>query len=118
MRIANDLLTLTDTDLSADLTASGIDCSTCWHAGFQIKIASASSLNGTFNIQATLDEVKEEFQVTNWITIDTQAVSSLSAAAIYLKTYENIPYTFMRVTWIASSGTGTLTEIRATAKGA
>lgn len=116
MKIFNDSLTLSSTDLSGTVTSEAIGTSQVQFTGFQIKIGAASGLSGTFSIQASLDEVPNPDLVTNWAEVASQAVSTLSAPAVYIKTQTDNAYSFMRVVFTNSAGTGTLSEIRVLGK--
>lgn len=112
MKVLNDLLDLSATDLSSSITSQVIQVWQSQFTAFQIKVSAASSLSGTFDIQASLDEVQHATDIVNWSSVATQSVSSLSAPALYLKTQTDNPYNYMRVVWTPSAGSGTLAEIR------
>jgi len=116
MKIFNDALTLSATDLASTVTTSAVSTGLVQFTGFQMKISAAAGLSGTFSIQASLDEVADGSLVTNWAEVASQAVSSLSAPAVYIKTQTDNAYSFMRVVWNNSAGTGTLGEVRALGK--
>ena len=112
MKIFNDLLTLSATDLSSTITTSAVQVWQTQFTAFQIKVSAATGLSGTFNIQASLDEVQHPSDIVNWVTVDSQSVSSLGAAIVYMKSQTDNAYNYMRVTWTPSAGSGTLAEVR------
>jgi len=116
MKIFNDSLTLSGTNLASTITSSAVNTNLVQFTGFQIKVSAATGLSGTFSIQASLDEVSDGSLVTNWTEVASQAVSGLSASAVYVKTQTDNAYSFMRVVWTNSAGTGTLAEIRVLGK--
>ena len=117
MKTFNDLLSLSATDLASTVTTEAIQVANMHLTSFQIKVSAATGLSGTFNIQASLDEVQKPTDVVNWVNVATETLTTLGAANVYIKSQADNCYNFMRVSWTNSAGTGTLSEIRMMGKG-
>lgn len=122
MRIANeDLLngTLPDMVGSFNLRALwlGHICN------YSIQLIFTGAPVGTFKLQASNDpgmpdggQTPQAANVTNWTDI-TGSPQAISAAGNIMWNVENAGYTFVRVVYTVTSGTGTLTSARANVKG-
>lgn len=93
-------------------------------ANFAIQLVFTGTPGGNFTLQASndqgsIDSASGSMQVsgiTNWTTVaDSAAV--VAAAGDVMWTVENAGYTWVRVVWTATSGSGTLTSARAYVKG-
>lgn len=122
MRIANDLITLDSTDLSANITSEPI-----WLAhicNYSIQLVFAGAPQGEFKLQLSNDfgnaqaaqEDNRDFQITHWTDI-TGSEQAILAAGNHTWQVQNAGYRWVRVIWTFSSGTGTLSSARFNVKG-
>jgi hypothetical protein len=77
-------------------------------ASFQFTVASGS-LNGTFNVQASNDlavgAYPNQFQPTNWNTLNSMSVVSSSSAGTSVLIGQNeFAYEYLRIQFIANNG--------------
>ena len=93
-------------------------------ANYAIQLVFTGSPQGNFKLQASndvgsIDSASASTQVsgiTNWTDIADSAVT-VSAAGDVMWTVENAGYTWVRVVWTATGGSGSLTSARAYVKG-
>lgn len=122
MRIHNQTLTLSSTDMSqTSITSSGI-----WlgHiSDFSIQLVFTGSPVGTFKLQASNDQGNEDkgnggwsdSGVTNWTDLDS--AQAISAAGNLMYNYRGAGFRWVRLVYTKDSGTGTITVARANCKG-
>lgn len=113
---SNVLSTWPSTDLSSSINGPWFKMGTCEMASFLLTWTNAATLNGVFKIQTSVAPVGlndtaptnsfstlegSEFTMTSGvINGDTNLQINISAC----------PFTWARVVWTATSGTGTLSE--------
>lgn len=91
---------------------------------YSIQLVFTGSPGGNFKLQASNDpgqpnaasEAQQVVGVTNWTDV-LDSAQTISAAGNHVWTVENAGYTWVRVVWTATSGSGTLTSARANGKG-
>lgn len=127
MRINNEnLLELDGTATDSDLSAN-IDLKPCWLGhicNYSIQLVFTGSPQGNFKLQMSNDpgkpnassEAEKYVGITNWTDIADSA-QTISAAGDHAWQVENAGYTWVRVVWTATGGSGTLTSARANVKG-
>ena len=125
MRIFNDDLVFSDTDMSADIVSEPVYLGHI--AYYSIQLIWEGDPDGTFtlemsndagNIQAASQEDRD-FQITNWTTIGNSA-SIVSAEGDLGYNVENAGYRWVRVVFSANSAganTPTLSIARVNGKG-
>lgn len=123
MRIANHTLSLSSTDLAqASITSEGI-----WlgHVSdFSIQIVFTGAPVGSFKLQASNDEGREDQGnggwnddgVNNWSDVSSTTIA-ISAAGDFIFNYANSGFRWFRVVYTRASGTGTITVARYNTKG-
>lgn len=121
MRIKNDELTLSSTDM----TAATITSDPIWlgHiANFAIQLVFTGTPNGTFKLQASNDEGArdtyiESPSISNWTDVDGSS-QVISAAGDHMWNVQNCGYRWIRIVWTDSStGAATITSARMNVKG-
>lgn len=92
-------------------------------ANYAIQLVFTGTPGGNFKLQACNDEVDPrmpqaqiEAALVNWTDI-LDSAQVISAAGNHMWTVENAGYTWVRVVWTQTSGTGSLTSARAYVKG-
>lgn len=90
---------------------------------YAIQLVFTGSPVGTFNLQCSNDPglpdgglTPQASGVTNWTDI-TGSSQGISAAGNIVWNVENAGYTWVRVNYVATSGTGSLSSARANVKG-
>ncbi len=121
MRIQNEALTLSGTDMRDDITSNPI-----WlgHiAYYSIQLVFTGTPNGSFKLQASNDIGSNEMNlanasITNWTDISGSA-TTVSAAGDLMFNAENAGYRWVRVVWTdsTSGNPSTLTSARFNVKG-
>ena len=120
MRIKNDALTLSGTDLSSNVTSDPIWLGHIAH--YSIQLIFTGTPMGAFKLQASNDEGAktnnlENASITNWTDI-TGSSTNITAAGDLLYNVENAGYRWVRLVWTDSATvTGTLTVARYNLKG-
>jgi len=117
-------------DLSQAQTSSAFAVDQGFAAAIQIGYT-ATNLSGTFKLQASLDEgnpnaaseAARASLVANWTdiatggaTIPSATINGVSGNSTVLLRLDTLPYTFIRVVWTPTAGTGTATSIQAVEK--
>ena len=124
MRVKNE--NLLDDSGPVDLSLSA-DLKSVWlgHiANYSIQLQFTGAPQGNFRLQASndpgrIDAASGVLQVSNiaiWTDIADSA-QTISAAGDHMWTVENAGYTWVRVVWTQTGGSGTLTSARAYVKG-
>lgn len=93
-------------------------------ANYAIQLVFSSNPNGTFKLQASCDVAKQpnpteavqEAAVVNWTDI-TGSDQAVTASGNHMWTVENAGYTWVRVVFTRTSGSGVLDKARAYVKG-
>lgn len=122
MRIANDPLTLSGTDMSIGITSDPI-----WlgHiANYSIQIVFTGTPVGSFKLQMSNDDGRitqptiqtQDFGVINYTDI-ADSNQAISAAGNHAYTVENAGYRWVRLVYTPTSGSGTITVARFNIKG-
>jgi hypothetical protein len=119
MRIKNENLTLSSTDMSANITSNAI-----WlgHiANFAIQLTFTGSPTGTFKLQASNDEGANDLKladasITNWTDVDGSD-QAITEAGNHMWNVQNCGYRWVRVVYTFTSGTGSITVARMNVKG-
>lgn len=90
---------------------------------YSLQLVFTGSPVGTFKLQASNDhgmpdggQTPQALNVSNWTDV-TGSSQAVSAAGNIMWNVENAGYTFVRVVYTVTSGTGTLTSARANVKG-
>lgn len=123
MRVVNDDLVLSGTNMNTDITSDPIWIGHIINYSIQLVFTGASP-TGTFKLQASLDagqpqnpvEANRDTGITNWTDIAGSS-QAISAAGNHMYTVENAGYQWVRVVWTAGVSVGTLTSARFFAKG-
>lgn len=71
-------------------------------------IINGTSLNGTIKLEASnIDSAT----ATDWATVadSTQTITALTGKVVHFWNVTDVMYRYIRITWTASSGTGTVT---------
>lgn len=122
MRIANeDLLSGTLPDM-----VGSFDLRPLWLGhicNYSVQLVFTGSPVGTFSLQCSNDpgmpdggQTPQARSVTNW-TVITGSSQAISAAGNIVWNVENAGYNWVRVHYVVTSGTGSLTSARANVKG-
>jgi hypothetical protein len=102
---------LTAANGATNQTSSVVDIQFLDNIGIQCNLSGGSSLTGTFNVQVSADHSQDAqgnvIVVGNWITATTASVASGSPAQTYFD-MNQLSAPWLKVTWTASSGTGTI----------
>jgi hypothetical protein len=117
MRINNNDLVLSSTDMSANLQSNPIWLGHIEH--FSIQLVFTGTPNGSFKLQASLDDGGIDVSspsVTNWTDVANSS-QAITAAGDHLYTVQNASYKWVRLVWTFSSGSGTITSSRFNVKG-
>lgn len=121
MRIQNEDLTLSGTDMTTNITSSPIWLGHIAH--FAIQLVFTGSPNGSLKLQCSNDQGANDLQIaaatiTNWTDVDgsTQAISS---DGNHVWNVQNCGYRWVRIAWVdsASGSPSTLTSARFNVKG-
>lgn len=112
MRIKNDDLTLSSTDLDeASITSSAVNVEHI--SQFAVQVVTSGTHTGTLKVQASCDEKAP----TNWSDIP-DATEAVSDGAAYLINVVDAGYNWVRVVYTKSAFTdGTITSARINLKG-
>lgn len=124
MRVKNE--NLLDDSGPVDLSASA-DLKATWlgHiSDYAIQLVFTGSPQGNFKLQASNDQGSIDSatgsvqlaSIVNWTDIADSA-QTISAAGDHMWTVENAGYTWVRVVWTQTGGSGTLTSGRVYVKG-
>jgi len=120
MRIKNESLALSGTDMTTTITSDPI-----WLAhivNFSIQAVFTGTPNGAFTLQGSNDEGSKSNDVTNavitnWSTVDSSSKAVTSSGSV-LYNIENAGYRWVRLVWTdTSSGASTITSCRSNVKG-
>lgn len=119
MRIANDALTLSGTDMRDDITSSAV-----WLGhicNFSIQLVFTGTPNGTLKLQCSNDSGGPDVSnpsLTNWTDI-TGSSQAITASGNHTWNVQNCGYKWVRLYWTdATSGNpSTLTVARMNVKG-
>ena len=122
MRIKTDniLGDLSGTDMTSNITGPAIWLSHI--ANYAIQLVFTGAPNGTFKLQASVDEPSKVNPAatvpTNWTDISASS-QAITASGDHMWQVENAGYTFVRLVWTDSaSGVSTVTSCRFMVKGA
>ena len=121
MRIQNEDLTLSGTDMTSNITSDPIWLGHIAHFSIQV-VFTGSTPNGTFKLQASNDKGANDYRiasasVTNWTDISGSS-QGITAAGDHMWNVQNCGYRWVRVVWTDSSSTaGTITVARFNVKG-
>ena len=93
-------------------------------ANYAIQLVFSGAPVGSFKLQASNDvgsinsagSSMQESSITNWTDVADSAVA-VTASGDIMWTVENAGYTWVRVVWTVTSGTGSLNSARAYVKG-
>lgn len=124
MRISNEDLLL---DSGALAMATSFNSRPIWLGhicNYSIQLVFTGSPVGTFKLQLSNDaghpnaqaKAEQSADVTHWTDI-TDSAQSISAAGDHSYQVANAGYTWVRVSWVAISGSGSLTSARCMVKG-
>jgi hypothetical protein len=124
MRVKNE--DLLDDSGPIDLSTSA-DLPAIWlgHiANYAIQLVFTGTPQGNFKLQASNDvgqilaasAAQQDEDITHWTDIADSALT-VSAAGDIMWTVENAGYTWVRVVWTQTGGSGSLTSARAYVKG-
>lgn len=120
MRIHSDNLTLSDTDMSNDITSDAIWLGHIANFAIQVKFSGAV-VTGSFKLQGSVDEPDKSNPAGTTVSVWTDIVNSsqtITEAGDHMWSGENIGYTFIRLVWDNSNGTtGTIDSARFMLKG-
>lgn len=87
---------------------------------YSIQLVFTGSPVGTFKLQASIDPYSGSNPtgdtITNWTDV-TDSDQAITAAGNHMWNVENAGYTWVRVIWTVTSGTGDLTVARIMTKG-
>jgi len=120
MRIQNEDLTLSGTDMESNITSSPI-----WLGhivNYSIQVVFTGSPNGAFKLQASNDKGANDFKiasasVTNWTDISSTS-TNITTAGNLMYNIENAGYRWVRLVWTdSSSSTAAITVARYNVKG-
>lgn len=120
MRVQNESLELSGTDMTADISSDAI-----WLGhivNYSIQVVFTGSPNGGFKLQGSNDKGANTNQtsdanVTNWSDLADTTVNVTSAGS-HIYNIENAGYRWVRLVWTDStSGASTLTSARFNVKG-
>lgn len=122
MRIANEAITLSSTDMSGSITGTAIYLGHI--CNYSIQLVFTGSPSGTFKLQCSNDAGNPNGAVppslssgvTNWTDIAGSS-QVISAAGDITYQVENAGYAWVRVVYTFTSGTGTITSARVNVKG-
>lgn len=101
------LATWDSVTLSADRVTTGIDISCV--KGFALFAKWGAGAVGTISLQGSLDPVSSPASVSNWSDISGSSVA-VSGANSTLWNVSDAHYTWVRIKFTFTSGTGTMTE--------
>lgn len=87
--------------MGTDITSSSINVDEAYHAAVHWVYASGAAPTGSLIIQASNDN-------TNWFVVSTTAITDNGNTLINLP---SIGYSWLRLFWDYTSGTGTLTAV-------
>lgn len=126
MRIANDSLAVSNVEAPFDMASSFVtDGFYLGHiAYFSIQAFFTGSPTGNFTLEASNDKGIEDRTsggwsaagVSNWTTVADSAFP-VTAAGDVMWDVQNVGYRWVRVRWTWTAGSGSVTSIRANAKG-
>lgn len=92
-------------------------------ANYAIQLVFTGSPIGNFKLQASNDDVDPrlpqsdiESKIVNWTDV-LDSAQAITAAGDHMWTVENAGYTWVRVVWTQTGGSGDLTSARAYVKG-
>lgn len=122
MRIGNDTLNLSSTDMAADITSDPI-----WlgHiANYNLQLVFTGAPNGTFKLQISndlgypdsADEASRYVGLVNWTDM-ADSSQPISAAGNHSYEVQNAGHRWVRLIYTFASGTGTMTSYRFNVKG-
>lgn len=121
MRIKNEALELSDTDMTSNITSDPIWLGHIAH--YSIQAVFTGTPNGSFKLQGSNDEGAnsnniENVSITNWSDISGSS-TNVSAAGNLILNQENVGYRWVRLVWTdSSSGSpSTITSCRYNVKG-
>lgn len=120
MRIKNEQLILSGTDMTSNITSDPIYLGHI--ANFAIQLVFTGTPNGTFKLQCSNDQGAsanniEYALISNWTDIDGSS-QVISASGNHLWNVQNCGYRWVRVVWTDSStGAATITSAVANVKG-
>lgn len=126
MRIANDSLTVAGVEAPFDMSASFVsDGFWLGHiVNYSISAVFTGSPVGSLQLEVSNDKGLEDKRLGGWDstgvvhwTVDTQSPFAISAAGDVTWNVQNAGYRWVRVRWNRTSGTGSVTSLRANAKG-
>jgi hypothetical protein len=122
MRIANDELNLSGTNMAVSIESEPI-----WlgHiANYNIQLVFTGNPSGNFKLQISNDagnpnapkEADRNFKIENWTDM-ADSGQTISAAGNHSYEVQNAGHRWVRLVWTATSGSGTITSARFNAKG-
>jgi len=119
MRIKNDELVLSGTDMTAGITSNAIYLGHI--INFAVQAVYTGSPDGTISLEASNDKGADDTRtpnptITNWTSITSQAVS---AAGSIMFNVQDCGYRWVRLRWVdsASGSPSTMTNARINVKG-
>ena len=123
MRVNNDDLILSGTDMSLDITSEPIWVGHVINYSIQL-VFSGASPTGAFKLQMSLDEgqpqnpveANRDTGITNWTDI-AGSEQAIAAAGNHAWTAENAGYQWVRVVWTKGTSVGTIDSARFYTKG-
>lgn len=107
-----DFVALSGADASTDQNGSNIPASRFTRASAQAVVTGSSGLSGTLKLRASNDKpaatnLENQFVPTNWTDIPDASVS-VTGDGTFLLPAVDLCYRNIRVAWVVSGGTGTL----------
>lgn len=120
MRLSNDSLISAPVDLSTPWTSDPIWCGTLY--AMSVSLAFNGIPEGTFRLECSNDKGQEgagvsyASGVTNWTAIEGSS-QLIDEAGDHTWAVSDVSWRWLRVRWIPSAGTSTLTSARFNAKG-
>lgn len=110
MRITQDSLTLSPSNgsLAGDLTSSAQQLESMY--GYSVQVVWTGAPVGTLSLQASLNG-------SDWSTVSGSSTSLSGAADSFLWNFQGAFYHYVRLNYVRTSGTGTITKALYFAKG-
>jgi hypothetical protein len=101
MRLLNDIL-MNASDASANVNSLGIDSS------FMVAVSASAVVTGTAAGTLKLQACNDKLTPTHWIDVPS-ASQAVAGAGNYLIPKLDVAYQWLRVIYVSTSGTGTIT---------
>ncbi len=124
MRLLSDSLISAPVDISANWESAPIAIDQMWHYCFVGTVASGTAPTGTFKLQMSADPVNStalgtndnSVKAQNWVDVPNKSVAITDNGNIVIEV-QNAGYSWVKVVYTKTSGTGNLTYARINAKG-